>query len=716
MSFKNPFFFKPDHYKRDINPIKHYVHQTAYYLSIEKNIPLDKAKKIIIKYIKEKKFKMIKDPKVIYFQRDIDTGDKEKTQISLSKYIGNVIRDKELLAPSMTTYLPKETRESILSLSIIDKVNERNIAKKAMFAAEAKGDTVEQFFQNVKQKGTKLSNNSISGMHNSNGNPLYNPSSHSTLTSNCRMTSGYGNANNEKLLAGNRHYFKSTIIFNNLLSIISNTDYDKLEQVINKYQLYLPTTQDVIDCILYSSQLYGLVSGQWLDKIRNFVDKLNPYQKAAFIYTGDLYHIRKHNDDFVRKFITELIEKRINKITDDPISLIKSLHEDHVIVAHQICNVEMEGKGKDYKALENTETLDILSSTSHHVSYTLDKYSDFIETLLVTTNIPAAVPYFPDSIRRIALISDTDSTIFTAQEWQKWYHGKTLFTPEAKAVGAMMVFLASQAIINVLAIMSRNAGIPDEYLYKIAMKNEFYFPVIVPTKVAKHYFGIISCQEGNVYSKDKYKYDIKGVHLKSSNAPAYINKASEAMMKDIMHKTMNNEPISMLEYLKNISDIEKTIYKGIQKGDPKYFRIGEIKTPDSYKKGPTESNYIHHLFWDECLSDYYGKSGDPSYRTLMIKTTLDNPSKTLEWLETMENKELSKRIKHWLNKYKKTELPTLQIPLHLIGHDGLPKEIADIIDARMMVINLTKVFYLLLDTLGFDPLNDKKTMLISDYY
>lgn len=714
--FKNPFLLPAEHYTRDINPIKHYIEQASLFLEKVKNIPREKAREIIKEKIKNRAFPKMRDPVLTTLRRDEETGDREILKINLSKFLSGVIKNEEIMAPTFTTYLPAKKRQSILALDIDNNVKLRGVAKKAMFAAEAKGDVIRQFFENITQKGTKLQNNSISGAHATPSNPLYNPSSHSTLTSNCRMTSGYGNANNEKLLSGNRHYFSFPIILNNIVSIISVSDKEKILAVINKYNLHVPTVADVMDCIRYSSDLYGLTNKERFSRIENFVSKLEDFERAAFVYTGDLYHVKKHNEDFTRKLITRLIKKVEDADIESPINLIKKLHEDHVIVAHQICSKEMEGRGKDYAAIEGTKELKTLAATSLNVSTTIHEYSDFIEAFLVTKNIPAAVPYFPDSIRRAALISDTDSTIFTVKDWQIWYHGKLAFHPEAIAVGAMMVFIASQSIINVLAIMSKNAGVEDKRLRQIAMKNEFYYPVIVPTKVAKHYFGVISCQEGNVYKEEKYKFDIKGVHLKSSNAPKHINEAAEQLMKDILYTVRKGEKLSMTKHLKFVADIERDIFNGIANADTKYFRLGEIKTSESYTKDPMQSNYMHYLMWKGCFADKYGDFGEPPYQVLRVKTTLDSSTATKEWLDKMEDKVLSDRIKTWLYTNGKDSIPTMQIPVQAAHGKGIPREILDAIDTKEMVVNLSKVFYLILETLGFHFLNEKKTCLISDYY
>lgn len=716
LEFNNPFLLPAEHYTRDISPVKHYVEQAAHFLHTSKGIDLGKARELVIEKIKNREFPRMRDPMVTYLYRGEDTGDRRIERISLSRYISEVIKNREIMAPTMTTYMPPDKRQSILALDIDDKVKQRGVAKKAMFAAEARGDKVRQFFENITQKGTKLQNNSISGAHATPSNPLFNPSSHSTLTSNCRMTSGYGNANNEKLLSGNRHYFNFNIILNNIVSITSHSDYTKIAEVIEKYNLHVPTVEDVMDCITYSASLYGLDMNRNMLRVRSYVEKLNGLQRAAFVYTGDLYHIKKHNEAFMRNLITRLISKIDDQQIDDAVKVVKTLNEDHVVVAHQICSVEMEGKGKDYKAIEGTKELSTLAATSLNVSKTIHDFTDFIEAFLVTKNIPAATPYFPDSIRRAALISDTDSTIFTVKDWQIWYHGKLGFHPEAIAVGAMMVFLASQSIINVLAIMSKNAGVEDARLRQIAMKNEFYYPVIVPTKVAKHYFGVISCQEGNVYTEEKYKFDIKGVHLKSSNAPKHINDAAQKLMKDILYTVRKGKQIKMEEKLKFVADIERNIYKGIADADTKYFRLGEIKTSESYTKPPMESNYMHYLLWKGCFAEKYGDFGEPPYQVLRVKTTMDTPGATKDWLDSMEDKVLSKRIAGWLHANNKDSIPTMQIPIQAAAGKGIPKEILAAIDTREMVVNLSKVFYLILETLGFHFLNEKKTTLISDYY
>ena len=229
------------------------------------------------------------------------------------------------------------------------------------------------------------------------------------------MTSGSGNANNEKLLSGNRHYWKPDLVINNIISITQNTDYEKFQAVVNKYSLKLPTVQEVMDMVLYSTDLYWN-NRPAEDNIRALVERLTPIQRAAFMYTGDLYHVAKLNNEFMRGFLGELSSLTVGQ-TDNPIEKLQSYPEAYVLLGHQICSSEMRGKGKDYKAIKDSQELQTLVATTAHIHSTINKYADFIEVIFVSDNTPASVPYFPSSIRRAALTSDTDSTIFTVQEF-----------------------------------------------------------------------------------------------------------------------------------------------------------------------------------------------------------------------------------------------------------------------------------------------------------
>lgn len=721
----NPF--KPDvsTYTRKITPVADYVEQGAFYLHTKHpEVPLEECAQWIRESLKNRTFPNVRDPKVSYLKR-ADNGDRAKEECTLTQYIGNVIREEEILAPTMTTYTNAKKNPSLLAAFIKDNVKKRGIFKKQMFVYKAAKEKLKEFFADCDQRNTKLSNNAVSGAHASASTPLYNQTSHSTLTSNCRMTSGYGNANNEKLLSGNRHYFDPDIVLNNITSIVTHTDYVNLESVMTKYSLVYPDVQQTLECIQYSTDLYWFSPDKMLE-IKDYLRLLTPIQRAAFVYTGDLYHVAKFNEAFMHRFIGELSYrptlKYMGPLTFDPaknnaLKEIGKYNEDYVNCAKQICSELVAGVGKKYdKMMEQgrEDDLRILMATVVNVDSTIHKYADFIKATMVTDNVPAAVPYFPTSIRRAALTSDTDSTIFTVQDWVKWKTGKMTFDPGAIAVGATMIFLSSQAIIHILARMSKNAGIAEEDLHTIAMKNEYYFPLFAPTSVSKHYYAIKSCQEGDVFAE--LEKEIKGVHLKSSNAPKKITKAAQDLMIKIVTDIYEGRKISLLETLKYVADVEREVLRGLKAGEPSYYRLGQVHPAASYKLEKERSPYFQYMLWKEVFAPKYGDFGEPPYVVIKVATTMKSPTLYRAWVASIEDEALRMRLEAFMARNNKATLGSIYVPIDATLGAGIPDEIMQVTNTRRIVGDICTVFYYILETLGYQRLNKNYTHLVSDEY
>lgn len=718
----NPFVLPKEQYVRDLNILKHSVEQYAQYISIQTGCTIEEAAEYAKTALRPGGDFEFKDPQIQCNLR-AENGDKSRSGGTLMGYINDSIAKGELIAPTLTTYSNPKVKKSLLVDYIDGNVAARSKAKKEMFKAESAGDMGTYILKKIEQTNKKLANNAISGAHVTPSTPLYNKTAHSTLTSNCRSTSGYGNANNEKFLSGNRHYWSYEIVVNNITSIVTNSKYDEIEAVMGKYNIVYPTPDQVMECIEYSARLYWRDQFKY-DKLKEYVTKLTPIQRAAFVYTGDIYHLRKFNDAMVREFITKL-SSRIDVVDPNPVETMKVLPDDIRNLAAQLCETFMKGKSAiDPQFLKPDErdttvfgTPDhgILASTAKHINDTILEYADLISAFWVTANVPASVAYFPESIRRAALTSDTDSTIFTVQDWVLWFFGNMDMSHKGNAVAASVVFLAAQSIIHVLARMSANFGIETERIHQVAMKNEFKFDVFVPTQVAKHYFAFIGCQEGLL--KKEHEDEIKGVHLKNSNTPASINEKTKKIMLDIMGSILEGKKISRNEYLKRIGDIEREIYASIRKGDREFLRIGQIKTAESYTKSPDESPYIHYTMWQEVFADKYGDAPPPPFATVKVSTTLDSKSKTKAWLDSWEDQELAKKMANWMEKNKKLYITTFQLPDQVVQTNGIPEEIFSAMDIRKLVFDSVKTAYIVAEAaLGVYMTDDKITQMISDYY
>ena len=336
------YFIKPiDEYKRNINPVKHYIEQMANYLSTMRNIPLDKATDIVKDILK--KNKNISIPTVVHYSRDIykDTHLKET---KLTDYIYDSIKNDDVMAPSFTTYINPKKEKSMISEFAMENVTLRAKVKKQMFKEKAAGNSVKATNLNNDQKRYKQYNNSLSGALVANGTSLKNQSGHSSLTSTTRTVSSLGNASNERLIAGNRHYRNPDIILYNIISIVSRIDIDQISSTMEKYNLHYPTVDEVVSVIQRSSDYYFSDTYVFNNKIIPYLNKLSKYQLAAFVYTGDLYQLRNYNSEVICKFIDKLTTKVVSKDTDENIlENVNNYDETCIILSKLIHYDELKG-------------------------------------------------------------------------------------------------------------------------------------------------------------------------------------------------------------------------------------------------------------------------------------------------------------------------------------------------------------------------------------
>jgi hypothetical protein len=697
-------FLKPaEFYKRDVNPIKSYIEQMSFYISKMTNKDIEKCKEVLIEKFKTRKdsFQNIKDPTVKYFERN-DVGDKSEAYISLSSYINEVNKNEELLAPTFTTYLNTKHKRSMLVGFIDNNVKRRSIAKKEAFKAKSENNDFLYIMKNNEQNIMKLFNNSMSGAFATKGSILHNPTGHSTLTSVTRTEGSLGNASNEKIIAGNRHYRTPDTVLNNLIAITSDLDREAIQLTIENHNMKYPTANDVVSCIKYSSDLYWK-DEQAFSKLRDFIDKLDEVERAGFVYTGDMYHMRVHNEELIRSFLVSLSTK-VKSVNPEPIiKIVEQLHsidEQIVNFGHLICSSEVKGRGKKYQEMP-IEHVDTLLQTCRNIENTLVKYKLLIDTFFLSKHIPSNTAYIRDMVRRVVVLSDTDSTMFSTDEYINWHYGSIVFNDEAFAFASAVMFVATQCIAHTLAIFSANLNVERPKLFNLAMKPEYSFPVFAQTPVAKHYYTFKTVQEGNVFSEPEM--EIKGVHLKNSAAPKSVIKPAHEKMKTILEAITRNEKISILKEIKDLVVIERNIIASVLSGDTEFYKQSKIKAPEAYSREKEMSPYLYHMFWEDIFQAKYGQVEEPAYNVIKIPTIVENITGVKKWLSVIKDEELARRLEAWLVKYNKRSLPTIYISTQYVKGFGIPEEIKPIINVKKIVLDLTLVNRMILESLGYCP-------------
>lgn len=711
--YQSPFYHPREVYKRNIDPMRHYVDDSSFFIHRVHQLPLEEARQKVLSGLKPKGAFPFKDPTVTYLERK-PNQDRELVQGTMYRYVMDSVKNRELIAPTMTTYLHHHDKLAYPVELIEDRVANRKVAKKKQQEAEMAGDDFKAMLFNNEQKNAKITSNSYSGATVVAGTAMFNRTIHSTLTSTTRSTSAYANANNEKMLAGNRHYFNPEILLNNIISIINHVDIPNFERVLKQYGIMIPTKEETLEYLFVRSRQY------WRDtvaenKIRSYMRHFTDVELAAVLYIGDFYALNQFNHEFVTGIFDAFLNVSEDEYTptqEEATDVVSKANENILLMVIVFNMSSLENKSiKDWKKQEVAIKVakDIIRAQK-----ALIHYGELFSTLYRTDCVPTSIAYLPSSIREVALMSDTDSTIFTTQEWVKMDQGRYVLNDRSYGVYSILCFILSETTKHILALMSANFGMPAERMYDIEMKNEFLFGVFVPTNNTKHYYAYQMVKEGNVYGKPKM--EIKGVHLKSSNNPPEINAEAESIMRHVCETVKDNKLISITHVLKWVADIERRILSSIDNGEIRYYKRAQIKDKDSYTADPKVSNYRHYTHWETVWAPKYGHVEPPPFSTVTLKTTLNNKTVFNEWLMNMEDKELAHRLRQWVDASKGDTIGSFHLPMELFLNRSIPTEIIQVVDKRGLIKNVCHSLYFILETLGIYMLNKDNTRLVSDEY
>lgn len=708
---KQYFFDNPEQYKRNWDIKNGYLNQAAHYVSSQSNVSFEEARELVRDLVKPGGEKGFRDPKVAYLQRGAN-GDRKLTESTWDQMMYEIEEAENILSPSMVAYTASKKKRSLLSLYTASLVTRRATIKKLQHEAKQQKNHVMEGFHKQGQTSVKIAVNSISGATCSPHNAFYNPSMHTTLTSTCCITTAYANTNNERFITGNRHYWNPEICINNIASIITYMDRDKIKAAIELYGLVIPSGDEVYECCKRSTELYWQ-NNIWDARILNYCRSLDSIERAAVVYTGDLYHIGKHNPEFTRQLINDFKRKPTDLSAGDDDSIMKHMDSDMFSMVGIINQDILRGKElKDIKAEGGDGYRQIVASV-HNTFQCLEKYELLIHAFMKTKNVPCSIANMPSMRRRAVLGGDTDSSMATAESWVYWYSGNYVFDYDASCVAAVIIYFVSMTLIHILAQFSANVGVDKSQQYQIAMKNEFMYSSYIRTTVSKHYYSEVIACEGNVYEKPEL--DTKGVQLHAGKAPEYVKKEIKSLQERTLKNIANGTGIDLLKELKHFGNLERTIMNSIKSGSPDFLTFMEIKDKGSYNK-PFQQPYLYHQLWEDVFAPKYGHGSGLPYQCIKVSCNLPSKTAIKSALDVLNDQVLADRFRAFNDKYGKTSYTYVVVPLDVSSSKGIPEEILAISDIRGLIKNVLSAAYLIFESFGVFFNNANNTKLISDFY
>lgn len=696
------FFQDKSQYTQGLSPLKEYAKQLAFYIQTTKGYTEEVAKQKAVEIIRAR----FKDRPLKCFQR-LENGDRVVKTTTLKSYIYDNLKDDNIIVPTLTTYMPRKREKAMTSEFVFTVVTRRGKAKKEAFAAKARNDMLLFDNKNNEQSYLKTYANSMSGAFAQEACILYNPANHSALTSITRTMTSLSNANNERIIAGNRYYPRESDVYNNLVYIASTCDAVKIETAVLIYGLKFPTVEDTIAVLKRSSDLYFHNHQFYATRVTDFLSKLSRGQLAAICYIGDLYHIRQHNPGFVRRMLEDLSTK---VTSDTPIesalSDLKQVDENILNFVHHIFYKELFGKGKNYAEMPDQTVPAGILLTSQKITQTLQIYKEFFNSFFMNNVMPNNAFRLKNMRRRTVVLSDTDSTCFTLDEWIKWYgNGVYNVNPQTVAIGGAIAYITTQVIINLLRVLSKNLNIDKELIGKLGMKNEFLWLTHAPANVSKHYFAYTVIQESTVLGEPEL--EIKGVHLKNSAVPKFVIDDARDIMKGILVKASENQPQRLSDVIKRCVKVENMIKDSVLKGMSTFLKRSKIKSAESYAEDATKSPYARHTFWQEVFSFKYGEFLPPPYDVIKLPTVVTSKTALTAWFNSIEDEAVRSRLMNWFEQTGKKDLPTIYMSEDFVAAYGIPPEIMSVIDVRRVQLDVSLQHRVILETCGVMLYKDK---------
>lgn len=688
-------FEKPlDEYLIRINPLQEYIKQTSMYYSKINKVDVKKAEEEIKKIVKEFP---LENPTVQYRYRN-DVGDTEYLESGILDYIKNVQNEGEVLVPSFTTYLHPKKRKSLHAEFLFMNVRARAEDKKKAFKYKLDKNAKLAIYYNTMQKSRKVFNNAVSGTYATSGTIISNPPSHYTLTSITACVSSIGNAMTECLVSGNRIYTDPESIMNYITTILCNINFDDVKNVIEKYNLYIPTVDDVYNMIVDIAKYYFNVKDK-LKYIKELLETLNGYELAAIMYVNDLWHIKEYNNDWVHEMLTKLSKKCTGLVggKEEQLEVLKTAHPDLLNLLHHICADMIRGMNVNYENLVGTDIGDTLASTVFNITNTFNYYADFFQTFFITKVMPINIGRIKDMLRNVIILSDTDSTCGSYDDWVQWYCNDVKVTEQSIGVAATVSCINAFTISHYLKLFAGSMNIDKERIDLLKMKNEYFWYTFVPMNKNKHYFADTAIKEGNVF--EETEGELKGVHLISSGVEETLRQQAFQLMDEIKEKAKDGLELDVTEYIDKVIKIEKELIERVKKGDIDILTTDTIKPPKAYKQEPNKSKYQYHLAWEFLFADKYGNAGEPIYGIINIPTTLDTPKALRTFIENHPNKEFAKRFDEYCKKNNKSTYGCFRIPILRVEEHGIPDEIIDCIDYFRIVTACCIQFYNVLESI-----------------
>lgn len=717
-------FSKPySEYTRELSPVEQYRERMIDGLVRSTGCTLEAATNIVEDAIIESGYEALN---CTYTQKQPDETRAVVTK-PMVQYLKGVEVSDFVMAPTLTTFYPRRLRKSLITGEIVAGMTKRKGVKRQAQLDKLAGNITAATIGKGLQNAIKVFINSWSGATQSAFNPFYCKSTHPVLTSMCRISTAIATAMVERALAGKRYYFEPHKVTEDLMLTIAKCPREQIKAAQMEYDLHVPTVDELLDIVRASYKYY------WWDESKEetflpLMNSLDDVERMAFAYSGDFYHLFKYNHKLISKFLNNVtninpdtlptaIIKEINGSAGDISKAIGKDERDLLanLVGSEIAGVVLEAAiDPESNKYRGEEFSNLVYRIASNITLYMDSFAPMISAFFRTDILPIDLGKQDNAIRKTVPLGDTDSTVYTTKHINKLHYGCNSFGTEQEPVANFCIYLINGMIEHGLGSFTGQLGVEDEFRTKLIMKNEFGFPSLMLTNVAKHYMGYKKTEEGLVY--DKLEFERKGVRLHAGKLNDDAREQLHAWAERTMVELNSNKLIDRGELVDMILDIEGDIEASLTRTEGAYYNRVRMKPLAEYSR-PQSQEYGKHVFWNKVFGEKYGFAPE-NEPYMAYKCSLKFNGRVSTWVETL-TPEQQRGYKEYLAYIEKDDkhVPTfITIPMDVYKLKSTPTELLDLVDREKVAKTSTDAHLLHLSSLGIILDYSKQQLKLSDYF
>lgn len=281
---------------------------------------------------------------------------------------------------------------------------------------------------------------------------------------------------------------------------------------------------------------------------------------------------------------------------------------------------------------------------------------------------------------------DTDSNMLTLSPWIDFMldevvkGDKKILDKGSNELVYMFInticFIATNLIQNHLSKFAKNSGIPEEYAWRLNMKNEFLFFRMLLTDVKKRYMSKVLLREGKVFEK----LDNKGVdHLKATCNDFTREFITQLIAKEVLENTSND--INVKNVINGVQELAKSVRDSLERGEKTFLSPMKAKEAGAYKMPFQEQSFRGAYAWNVIYPDM----------EIEMPDTIDVIHLNIPTLETIEGMKSTypteyENIKRYIFESKLEEVRKKALMVL-----GIPKNVNKIPDWCIPYINYDKI-------------------------